>query len=832
MTATIHLLRRLILRPMWGDRLRTVLTAVSVALGVAVVVAIRLAGDAAAGSFRSSMESLEGAATIEITTAGGLDERHLGRLAKLPFPLELTPRINAYARLIETRQTVPLFGLDLIAAAFQRRDFKPSGEGKLSEVVYCSQALDCVVGSSLKLIINDRQHTYRVAGSMPGLDPFLVMDIGEAQAATGRSGRLDSIQVRPPADSTADWSAILRRALPPAVEVRAVGAGTESNRKMLAAFRWNLLVLSYIAMVVGAFLIYNTIAVSVVRRRAEIGVLRALGATRRQVMLLFLAESVIFGVSGSLLGIPLGRLLAEGAVASLSATVQSLYVSSTPGAIQLTGWVLGEAFLVGIVMSLLAAWAPAREAAGVAPVEAMARGRREYQSRVHAVRNLALGVALGSLAWLAAKQPAVDGRPLFGYAASFALIVAMALATPAIVRAIVPALSALARQALGIEALLAARSVQGSLLRTSVLTAAMATAVAMMVSVGIMVGSFRQTVATWMNDQLRADLYIRPASAGGAGIFPTLEPGLPETLKQLSTVESVDQLRLYEIRYQGMPVQFGGADIAVLRRYGRLQFLRGDRVQILGTLLAGPFCVVSEPFANKYRVREGDQLRLEVGGGELTLKVAGVYHDYSSERGTIITDRSTMLRALPDPAVTNVALYLKPGSDLTRAREEVARALAGHEVILSTNRSLREEGLRIFDRTFAITWALEAVAIVIAVLGVAGALLAMVMDRRRELGLLRFLGASSRQLRRLILCEAGILGLLGNLLGLTLGCLLSLILIYVINVQSFGWTIQFHWPVALLLFALTGVWVATILAGILPARTAVHLRAIEVIHEE
>ena len=193
-------------------------------------------------------------------------------------------------------------------------------------------------------------------------------------------------------------------------------------------------------------------------------------------------------------------------------------------------------------------------------------------------------------------------------------------------------------------------------------------------------------------------------------------------LRQLPGVEAVDQLRLYELRYQGMPVQLGGADVEVLREYGRLQFLRGDRREILGELLQGAFCVVSEPFSNKYNIREGDELRLAVAGGELVLQVKGVYHDYASERGTILVHRTTLLKVLPDPAVSNVAIYLQPGSDLASARGHNERALDGREVVISTNRALREEGLRIFDRTFAITWALEAVAIIIAVLGVVEAL--------------------------------------------------------------------------------------------------------------
>ena len=208
----------------------------------------------------------------------------------------------------------------------------------------------------------------------------------------------------------------------------------------------------------------------------------------------------------------------------------------------------------------------------------------------------------------------------------------------------------------------------------------------------------------------------------------------------------------------------------------------------------------------------------------MRLNILDVYYDYSNERGYIIMDRSTLLKYLPDPAVSNLAVYLKPAASLESGRAAVERAVAGRKVVVLTNRSLREEAIAIFDRTFSITYALEAVAVFVAIMGVAGALLALVIDRRREFGLLRFLGGATAQLRRVILFEAALLGLLANVAGLILGVLLSLLLIYVINKQSFGWTIQFHWPIAVLLGAITLVYAATVIAAIYPAGRSSYVR--------
>jgi putative ABC transport system permease protein len=241
---------------------------------------------------------------------------------------------------------------------------------------------------------------------------------------------------------------------------------------------------------------------------------------------------------------------------------------------------------------------------------------------------------------------------------------------------------------------------------------------------------------------------------------------------------------------------------------------------------------VSEPFANKHNVHVGSILWLPVGTKQHAFQVLGIYYDYSTERGFIVLDRDTLLKYLPDPAVSNIAVFLKPGADENEVRRGIDKVISGRAVMVFTNGRLRQQGIAVFDRTFRITYALEAVAVIVAVLGIAGALLAVVIDRRREFAILRFLGAAQPQVRRIILCEAGLLGLMANGIGLILGTLLSLILIFVINKQSFGWTIQFHWPVALLLAALTGVYVATVLAGLYPARTATQMNAIEVIHED
>ena len=843
------------MRPLFREPVRTALTILAIALGVAVVLAIDLAGGAATGSFRSSMETLAGENDFEVTASGGVPETVVGTLATLPYAIRVSPRIEDYAVIVDTKQSLPLIGLDFVAegstyAQSESKIFAASQARSASEhafehlqdadAIWMGSSLGYKTGDRLALLINDQVRNYTVQAVYPdsnGNESAIVIDLAAAQQALARHGRVDRILLKvPEATSLEDWQQHLRTVLPSGVEVRPQGTGANENRRMLAAFRWNLRLLSYISLVVGAFLIYNTISVSVVRRRPDIGIVRALGASRRVILSAFIGEAACLGLAGALLGLPLGRFMATGAVRLMSATVESLYVSSRPGTIELNAASVLLALVIGVGVAVASAYAPAREASQVSPAEAMARGRREYDVHMHKARDLWLALVLGLAAAVASSAPAVAGKPLLGYLAAILLVAASALAMPAFVDALTSFASKLLGKLFGVEAMLAARSLAASLRRTSVLVGALSTAIAMMTAVGIMVGSFRQSVVLWMSNQLPADLYLRPAGSPAADRHPTISLGLAEDIAKIPGVVAVERLRAYEISYQGMPATLASADLDVLdviRWYPHSDFLSGrPQQEVLPELRHSNTVVVSEPFTYKHHLKAGDFIGLSLGETQASFRIADVYYDYSSERGSILMDRKTMLRYLPDPAPSNLAIYVSADAPLETVRAEIEKATAGHRVLMFSNRDLRTEAIRIFDRTFAITYALEAVAVIVAVMGIAGALLALVIDRRRELGLLRFLGAAAGQVRKLILIEAGLLGLLANFAGLALGFALSLILIFVINKQSFGWTIRFHWPVEILLGALTVVYAATVLAGLYPAQVAVRLNPLEVVHEE
>lgn len=816
------LARQFVVRPLKRDKLRSGLTILSVALGVAVVIAVDLASDAATGSFQSSLTSLVGKADYDVTANGGVDERVMAQLTALPVNAKFAAVIEL-AVTLQDKGSVTLFGVEALV--------DPSVAVVSSEA---AERFAWSAGQTMELRGVDRVERFQVQKVVSGQNvSWVAIDIAAAQQLLNSYGKIDRIEVTvDPGEDAAAVERLVKSTLPSTYEISTPGARSEENQRMLRAFRWNLRILSYISLLVGAFLIYNTIAVGVVRRRAEIGILRAIGVSARGVLAIFLGEAAMLGVVGSLAGVALGRLLAIGIVGMISDTVNSIFVTSAPGAVAVSWASVLAAVATGTSVAVFSALIPAREAARVAPAEAMRREAREHEARLNVRRDLMVAAVAAIAACVLSQFGPIDGRPVLGYAATLCAVLAAAMLSPAFVGTVIRVLRKPLSRIPGAAGLIAGRSLAASLARTSIVVTALATAISMMISVGIMVASFRETVQVWLDSQLRADLYLRAQGQPTAGIFPPVAAEVPEIIAKTPGVEDVDTFHAFTFRYEGEQATFGAGVSDIVRRKSTLRFLSGDSNAILGSLAGQDRAVVSEPFANKHHVRIGDVLRIPLGNSVASLTVAGIYYDYSSDRGFVITDWTTLRKYLPGQPVTNIAVYVKSGSDATSVRRNLETRLAAFPVTIAPNAVLRRGAVEVFDRTFAVTWAVEGIAIVVAMLGTANSLVALVLDRRREIGLIRYLGADDGQVRRMILTEAGLVGLLAAGLGLMLGAGLSLELIYVINRQSFGWTIQFHPPLALLGGALLLVWIFTVAAGIYPAGIARRLQPVEAVHEE
>ncbi|MEZ5420252.1 MAG: FtsX-like permease family protein [Vicinamibacterales bacterium] len=884
---TLRLFRQFIVRRLALEPVRTGTTVAGIALGIAVVIAIQLTNASSVRGFETALDTVSGKAAVEITGTGGIDETVLPSLTWLrDFGVASpviegdmaiwTPDASRDARPART-EAVKVLGIDIlrdrtvrdyevtayVSAADRAAQAAAAGLSSQTflELLTSPRAIviteklarrrGYALGSEIQLLAGDRVQTYVVQALLQDTGParvmdgnFVLMDIAAAQLAFDRLGRIDRLDVQiaheagaldasraPTSAELAAAEAAIAARLPAGLTATTPARRGRQVEKMLAAFHLNLSALSWVALVVGLFLVYNTATVSVLARREEVGILRALGVTRAGVQRLFLAEAALLGAVGTALGLGLGRLLADLAVGVTGATVSQLYIATAATPPALTWAHVALAFALGLPLSLAAALLPAREASRVPPTAAM-RGSDRLETRVRLHRSaFGLPVLILVLAGILASLGPIDGRPLFAYASAFAIIIGVALLVPAIIFLIARVLARPLSAVLGVTGRLAHAHFTAAIPRLSISIAALSVALAMTVAIAIMVGSFRETVMYWVGQTLQADLFIGPGVRPTTGSGQTLSADVLAAVRAHPDVEALDTFRNLDLVYQGNLVVLGAGELDVMRTHGTLLFKapRDGRAALAGAV-GRDAVLVSEPFASKYGVQPGSVIRLSTRQGEVPFTVAAVYYDYALDRGIVVMDRPVFARYFGDLPPTSAAAYLREGADPERVRSEIIAAMdEGHRAFVYTNRALRAEVLRIFDSTFAITYALELIAIAVAMLGVAGTLLTLVLERRRELTMLRLIGALKRQVQRVVVTEAALIGATSMAIGLVVGVALSVLLVYVINVQSFGWTIQFRVPVLFLAQVSLAVVAATAVAGFYPARRATRLA---VDHEE
>jgi putative ABC transport system permease protein len=848
----LRLVRWLAWRPLTRDPARSLVTILGVALGVAVALAISLANEGVLTAFRNSLDHVAGRTQLEVSAGEpGFDETLLPVIAG-------TPGVASAAPVLQTVLSVPgegagtllVLGVDVLSDAVFRDYRGPipdlaeplrlltDPDAILVSARY-ARAHGTAVGGTLRLTTPTGVKAFTVRGLLADdgvartMDGHIaVLDIASAQVHFGKLGRLDRVDVLLRPGAAPEQVAMhLRDRLPAGIDVERPEARNAQVEQMLGSFQLNLFVLSLIALFVGAFLVYNTMAVSVVRQRRQIGILRSLGMSRTGILLTVVGEGVAIGLLGSLLGAALGVLLAQRTLHAVTITVSSLYAFIVPEALSLPPAAILRAILSGLGVALAASVVPALDATRVPPCEDLApvaMERRHRPSRLAAVGAVFLVITLG----LTQLGP-VAGRPLFGYAAALTLLLGAILLCPLLLQTFQRSLQATLRGSRLVAVRLAVGNLGRALRRNSVTVAAMAVALSMLVSVSAMIASFRQTVEVWIDQTIRADLYVSRTGRLVKGADARLPADLLPRIRGVPGVTDADAFRGLRLRDgQGGQFLVGASDFDVMARRGRLPFRRGDSARTLQNALARDEVIVSETFAERYRLAEGDEVRLRPPGGEARFRIAGVYYDYTTEGGLVVMDRRLFQRLWSDAWLNSILIYLAPGADAAAVREAVRTATGREDLVIFSNRDLRRRILDIFDQTFAITYALQAISLIVAWLGVLTALGASVLERMREIGILRSLGVNRVGIARTVLAEAGLLGLVANVVGALAGLALSLILIHVINKQSFGWTIQFVFPGRVILEYAALTVGASVLAGLLPAWRACRLPIAEAVRYE
>ncbi len=814
-----------------------ILTTLGVALGVAVVVSIDLAIQSSREAFRISTETIAGRSTHRVVGIGGdLPDSLFARIRTQLGVRSSAPVVEGFV----TTPSLPGRPLRVLGVdPFFETRFRPFLLGGASELdvsllladpmaVFLDRAtaeeLAVYEGDRLPLEVNGRSKTLRVRGilepadelSRRALADLLVVDLATAQELLDQIGTLSRIDLILPSDASGqekvrDIAADLghRARLQPA------GARAAGLAQMTRAFDLNLTALSLLALIFGMFLIYNTLTFSVVQRRPILGELRALGVTRREITSLVLSEAAVLGAMGTGLGLLLGIVLGRGLVGFITRTINDLYFAVSVESLSLPPMVFAKGALLGLGATVLASLLPALEAGLATPRSAMARSVLEEKAKRAVPRAALLGLGFFLLGCVLLVLP--SRSILMSFGGLFGIVMGIALLTP-LTTAVIMALAApLAGKVMGVLGAMAARGVVAAMSRTAPAMAALVVAVSVTVGLGIMITSFRSTVTRWLDGTLQSDIYVSIPGLVSSRAQGTLDPSL---VQRLTTGPGVDGFSTYR-ESPGNPA--GGMVRLVSleldpRGEAAFDFKEGGGAVGFTRFRRGEAVFVSEPLAYRRHYSVGDSVELSTGSGPLALPIAGIFVDYGSDQGVVMLSRNTYERYWSDPGITSLGLFVDPKASTDAVvRDLQARVGDGQAVQIRSNRSLRAASLEVFDRTFAITGVLRFLAFIVAFIGVLSALMALQLERRRELGVLRANGLAPGQIWHLVINQTGLMGMVAGVLAIPAGLALAAIMIFVVNKRSFGWTLQLELGPGILIQAVLLAFFGSLLAGVYPA---------------
>ncbi len=841
------LLQFLSLRYWWRHKGAFALACLGVALGIAVFVSIQIANASVLNAFTASIDAVSGTANLQIRGgAGGLPDELFARIAALDDPriLAATPRVSRTVYSPTLKTSVLLNGVDPFSEVdFHDLSASPApnaGAGgepvrflldphalALSESLARKNGLKA--GATVDFLVGARRERFRVAsilgeaqsGRAFGGD-YAVMDIAAAQEALGMVGRLSGIDLRVADGQTEAVARELRKLSPPDAVVSPPATRGAQIGAMLGAFRLNLTALSSIAAFVGAFLIYNALASAVVRRRGEAAILRSVGASGAQITGLFLIEAALLGALGSAVGFALGVVLAKWTLGAVATTVSQLYIAVKARELFVPLWLLPFSVAAGTVLSVLAAFPSAREAALASPRAGLSSANLHTALENWAPRLALAGVGLLALALLLSLPVVSHVSPLLGFGAAGATMGGFCFLVPLSLGRASHWVRPLGERLGGIEGALAADNTRRALNRSSLVVSALLVSIALIVGMNWMVRSFRATVGDWIDGTISADVYIATSDGFSGERGPGLPPEVLKWATRRGDVRVVDSIRQADVELGGQPVLLLANELPSFQtgdRVIRWIGTRGTPTEAVRDYERGDAVLLSERLSNLLHLKAGDTLRFPTPRGSRSFPITGVFYDYNPNPVFYLA-RSRYRELWRDDGLDGIALYLRGTSGEELKRQLFAHFGAKYALTVLPNREIRRQVFDTFDQTFAVTYALQLIALVVAGIGVFDTLASLMLERTTEMASLRAMGASRGQTVRMALWEFAFLGGFAWVLGSLAGLALAAQMIYVINRQFFGWTIFPHFEPVVLAQALALALGAALVAGALPARQA------------
>ena len=785
---------RSFLRYLYRRRSLSLLQLLGIACGVAAVIGMALSAQSALSSFSQAVEFLRGKSSHTLERlAGPLDEAILRELVSDPAVTSFAPVVERRLKLANG-DLVRILGIDpfldrAIRPEISRAPFERRPGGSIQDslafllderAILLEENLARELGLAKGGALNTLKGRLKVIGTFPNPsgEPLILMDIAHAQKLLELPGKIDHVDL-----ILSDESGFVSR-WQEGYRIQSKRQRQETFGAMVAAFRLNLEALSLMALFVSVFLIYNTAMFAVVSRRRDAGVLRSLGASRWEVARAFLAEIALFGILGGLLGSVFGFLLSRALTDIIGGTISSLYFFLRPTPMPWSWWIPAAGVIVGLGASLLGSLLPLLELSHADPVLTLrgrsgSRGNRRGAWIVALAGAFFLVASIIVLAFLS-KRIYVAFIGVFGFLFGLSLLtgIIMVLAEP------------LLRRLLGGMGKLPGRIAAGNIIqnlgRTGVAVAAFMVALSMSIGLGSMIGSFRESLIWWMGTQLRGDMYISNASDMEVPVDFYAE------IRSIPGIGGVDTYRKVPVLYRGRTVHVAAIKADVLQRFARFGWVAGGD-EHWEAVKKGDV-IVSESFARSFGTGPGSEVTLDGVAGPVRLRIEGVFYDYSTEHGLIMMDRETYIGLYGDRTINSIAVFIDPGEPRRKQILDDVRSRAlSRGLPAFTREQFHSNILEVFDSTFAVTRSMRVIAIVIAFFGITGALLTLFIERQRDFGILRALGFSTGQVAGMTLLEAIGMGLVSFVLSSGVGTLLAILLIRVINLRSFNWTI-FYYP--------------------------------------
>jgi putative ABC transport system permease protein len=816
---------------------RMAVTVLAIALGVALGAAVYLVNTAALNEFGLATKRLVGEADIVVRgPREGFAESLYPELAKNSAVSLASPVLELAVALPGRRDTLKVIGLDpFLAATLQPALIGDIGAGIFDlfqpDSIFLSQSaaeqLRLRRGDLLPVVVGSSPRSLRILGvlSQGAYSQALgIMDIASAQWTFNQLGRLNRIDLRiEPGHDVEAFRSELSRRLP--TGVLAVAPQIERDRAVTVtrAYRINLNMLALVALWTGAFLVFSTQSLSVLRRRSSLALMRALGVTRGQLQWALVGEGAAFGAVGSAIGVMLGFLMAAAMVRLSAGDLGNGQLHSASVSLNAAPWPTFAFFVIGTVVAGLGAWLPSRGAARQHPARALKGGGGD--NTVVARASGYAGVAILGFGALLAWLPRVGGLPIFGYLSVAALLCGAVLLVPVLTTHILQ-ITPKTRHIVLRTALAQLKENVGI---STLSLASIIVSFSLMVAMAIMVYSFRESFDHWLGKLLPADLQIREPLGNDTAYWS------PATQAKLAAVDGVSRIEFRRTRQVLLdaarePVTLVVRDASPAQVAGDLPLIRTLKLPLAGQ--AEP-AWISEALQDIYGYEPGSRIVLPLQGQNRPFTVAGIWRDYARSAGAVVITRKSYVQATGDDTATEGSIWID-GRRSTAAVEAALRACfaRGDLPEVMTSNAIRERSLQIFDRAFAITYALEAIAVIIGLTGVSFAASSTALARRAEFGMLRHLGMLRRQIIAMLASEGILMSLLGVGYGLTLGIGLSLVLVYVINRQSFNWSIDLSVPYRQLAVLSITLIAAAAITAIWSGRAAMSLDAVRAVRED